>query len=428
VRTFATMIHDEWMPPGSEGEGEDLPEHGSMFDRWDEEPLVGGLPPSGEVAEALKVVEIASDSGEEAQPSGSAHAFASAHGKPCDGHAEPPARGRGGQGGRTGRGRPRGAHRGARFGGSRAAACPRRFTPLKNKAPKRKRTLKRHLSDDPKPDEPEATTMVCVWGGSLKHPAVVGTTGTWLSLNEHKYWIRRACCGNGQTYWKENFQSAISALRREATALIRKALNPSADLREKLQLSDDEFEAPQPARRQAKQTNGQVEVTLMGFPVKMKTNTRPLFIAVTQESVNAVIAFCRKHIKEGPVQLKKDTAAGSQQAACPQEAACPRKSFAMPVDACPSIIGKVTWQASRTAWSVHGKSEHGEKFSKRCKVTVPTEKKGFLTSGGGLSPGEESVTAKDAFHVARRKAYIEAIKMWNAEDYSTRERIVEPDH
>ena len=66
---------------------------------------------------------------------------------------------------------------------------------------------------------------------------------------------------------------------------------------------------------------------------------------------------------------------------------------------------------------------------KRCKVTVPTEKKGFLTSGGGgdLSPAEKGVTAKDAFHVARRKAYIEAIKMWNEEDHSTRERIVEPD-
>ena len=158
----------------------------------------------------------------------------------------------------------------------------------------------------------------------------------------------------------------------------------------------------------------------MGAKVKMKASIRPVSIAVTEDSINAVIAFCKNHIKEGPLQLKKnesknkDSAAGS------------KKSFSMPVDTCPSIIGKVTWQASHTAWCVHGKNANGEKFAKRCKLNLLKPQKRFLASGG-LAPAQGEDDTKKSFHDARRTAYLEAIKMWNEEDCSSRERIVEPE-
>ena len=104
------------------------------------------------------------------------------------------------------------------------------------------------------------------------------------------------------------------------------------------------------------------------------------------------------------------------------------QSWSMPVDPCPSILGKVTWQASHTAWCIHGKNHDKEKFSKRLKVTTEAPKRGFFAaSSGGLTPGEKAEATKQAFQDARRKTYLAAIAMWNKEDFSTRERIVVPE-
>ena len=125
-----------------EGEDEVLsglpPGRGSMIDRWGEAPVVAGLPAAAGVANSEHVVGGLSTG---------------------DGLAEPPTHG---HRGRRGRGLGRGRGRGG-LG-----------APLNQKALQKRRMLKRRLSDLAKPEEPEAATMVCVWGGSLKHPAVVG--------------------------------------------------------------------------------------------------------------------------------------------------------------------------------------------------------------------------------------------------------------
>ena len=43
---------------------------------------------------------------------------------------------------------------------------------------------------------------------------------TWFILSEHFGWLRRACSTKGLTHYKELFQSAVSALRRELQASI----------------------------------------------------------------------------------------------------------------------------------------------------------------------------------------------------------------
>ena len=83
----------------------------------------------------------------------------------------------------------------------------------------RARKLKRRVSDT-RPEIAKAGNMVCVWGGDVKKPVVVQPIWeeagkAWMSPNEHWLWLRRACSEKGMTHYKEKFQSAVSALRRE---------------------------------------------------------------------------------------------------------------------------------------------------------------------------------------------------------------------
>ena len=177
----------------------------------------------------------------------------------------------------------------------------------------------------------------------MKSPAVVACPGSWMNINEHKWWLRRAVCPKGQTHWKEGFQSAVSALRREVQKLIRQELDPAAALRSTLNLSEDEGDATpkKPSRGMHKAAAAHVEIKLMGYTMKMKTSLRPLYVAVTKDSVNGIVSFCRDHITKGQWKLKRDMPKNVV-AACPQ-------SWSMPVDPCSCILGKVTWQASHRA-------------------------------------------------------------------------------
>ena len=219
---------DDWLPLASDDEVEESIDHGSMLSRWDEEPTasVGGLPH----AESTDRGSMLSRWDEEPVGSvgGLPHAAQAKEAAEIAEGTPKPSRGRGGRG----RGGPR-------TRGGRLSHLPGQA----KMAPKKRRTLKRRLSEQPKPSEPVATDrMICVWGGAQRHPAVVAIAGTWMNLNEHKLWMRRACCVKGQTHWKEGFQSAISALRRECQTLIHNACNPTADLRASLDLSDDELD------------------------------------------------------------------------------------------------------------------------------------------------------------------------------------------
>ena len=152
-----------------------------------------------------------------------------------------------------------------------------------------------------------------------------------------------------------------------------------------------------------------MNVMLGDVCIQIQSKMRPLSVEVTESSVNAIITFCRNHVRSNMAALKKD------QEACPET---PKKaSFVMPTDACPAIQGKVTWQPSHQAWCVHCKDSKGVTSSSRVRVVVQETSTNFLKRGG---------SAKDSFHTLRRQRYIDAIIKWNETDASTRPRIDVP--
>ena len=88
----------------------------------------------------------------------------------------------------------------------------------------------------------------------------------------------------------------------------------------------------------------------------------------------------------------------------------------MPADACPPVPGKVTWHPSVKAWAVHIKGRDGKTRQKRVGLQTTPERKNFVDHIQG-------VLCNTVWSTARRAAYEEAVRMWNAEDFSTRERI-----
>ena len=320
-------------------------------------------------------------------------------------------------------------------GGKLESALKKRAAATKPGPQKARRQLKRRTSDG-KPDEPAAKMMMCVWGGGMKHPSVVGPVwkeldSTWMSPNETWFWLRRACSVAGMTHYKHLFQSAISALRRELQDGMKQAMSaacPASELRATLGLEEDDLEIGDQGgavgvgqkAKCGKQPKAQVQPTTVDVmlgdtKVRIQTKARPLKMEVTEASVNAVIAWCRRHVMEGKLSLKKQTSTS---------AACPEGTWAMPADPCPAILGKVTWQPSHTSWCVHAKGDDGNRFTARLKLIDNKATQGLLQSGGMPQTKDD---AKAAFAKARREMYIEAIKKWNAEDKSTRPRIDLPD-
>ena len=321
-------------------------------------------------------------------------------------------------------------------GGKLRSALKKRAAVAKPGPHKARRQLKRRLSDG-KPDEPVAKMMICIWGGSMKRPSVVGPVwkeldSMWMSPNEAWYWLRRACTRqgdpkDGMTHYRHLFQSAISALRRELQDGMKQAMSaacPTSEVRAALGLEEDDLEigdqggavgVGQKAKR-GKQPKPQVrpttvDVMLGDTKVRIQTKVRPLKMEVTEASVNAVIEWCRQHIKAGKLSLKKQSST---------PAACPRGTWSMPADPCPPIQGKVTWQPSHSSWCIHARDENKQKFIARLKVEVTKRTQGFLQSGG-MPPTKDG--AKAAFAKARRETYLAAINQWNMEDKSSRPRI-----
>ena len=135
--------------------------------------------------------------------------------------------------------------------------------------------------------------------------------------------------------------------------------------------------------------------------LKVQNKVRPLLVQVTEESVKAIIDWCRDHVMQGKPTLKKhQTVAASPKPVQPQ--------FSMPLDECPTILGKVTWQFSHGAWCVHAKDAEG----KIVKTRVKASEGSYLKSG------------RDNYYSDRKKAYLQAIEIWNRTDKSSRERII----
>lgn len=421
------MIVDDWEPPDSDADAEvadatelEEPRVGGLL----QPPIVGGLPqpPIGGGLPQRPVVEY-----EPGEVQG---------GGVGEGRGVGQGRGRGmGRGRGVGKGRARGLRP---LLGSRLKTLKRGDASTLEEirigglppVPKR-RQLKRRISDT-RPDAACAATMICVWGGEVKTPVVVqpiwkelGTT--WMSPNEHCGWLRRACSSKGLTHYKELFQSAVSALRRELQAGMA-AVNPdpAGELRASLNLDSDESDGdkrggstaacPKAACPKSKKKAASkrtptgaktLDVILADATIKVQNKLRPFRVEVTEESVIAIMKWCRQHVLNGKATLKKH----QTKAACPKAAA---PSWSMPVDECPTILGKVTWQPSHVAWCVHGKDDNGKIVKTRVKVGGKKEQQGFFTS------------ARENYFVDRKNAYIAAIELWNEKDKSTRDRIEAP--
>ena len=100
--------------------------------------------------------------------------------------------------------------RGPRLSATKPVACAQNGKRVQAKAKAAcgpKRTLKRRPTDA-KPDQADARNMVCVWGGTVRHPVVVWPlfregNQFCFQVSEHSHWLRRACDQKGLTYYKD---------------------------------------------------------------------------------------------------------------------------------------------------------------------------------------------------------------------------------
>ncbi len=160
-----------------------------------------------------------------------------------------------------------------------------------------------------------------------------------------------------------------------------------------------------------------------GDTIKVRVKERPFLVEATASNVEALIRFCRRNMEEskakGQPQLKRKSGASAVEppespdsvvaaASCATPSAV--KVFAMPMDVCPAIIGKVTWQPSKNAWAVHCKGADKKSIQSRVKVDLPTN----------------AVDEKTEFEKARLRAYKKAVAHWNDVDQSKRDRIPMP--
>lgn len=281
-----------------------------------------------------------------------------------------------------------------------------------------RRTLKRRRSDG-KPPQVEVVSRLCLWGQPLKSPVVVhpvsqdATGRSWTAVHEHLAWLRRACTPDGSSRYDELFQSAVSALRRHLKEGVSKhmaSLAQSASSAEQCKARaslglDDDDPGSEPetqaqrwgrAGRPPLSSAAELEVDVGGTRVCVKRTTRPLTVEVTMSSVKALIKYCRDHVSAGKATLRKHTASEKAEPA-----------YSQPVSECPPIMHKVTWHPSVSAWCVHWKDAGGAAQVTRVRVS-----KAALPLGSARE--------------ARFVAYVKAIRMWNEEDKSTRERIEVP--
>jgi len=155
--------------------------------------------------------------------------------------------------------------------------------------------------------------------------------------------------------------------------------------------------------------------------IKLHVTERPFLVEATAANVEALVIHCRQSVAASaargePPRLKKRLSGASSKETLPGEteaatdALAPR-TFSLPTNLTPALLGKVTWHPSRGGWAVHYKPEQGNIVIKR--ITVKT-------------PGADVTDKKGALELAKIEAYRAAIHFWNTADKSKRERIPEP--
>ena len=317
------------------------------------------------------------------------------------------------------------------------------------RVPPRLRAPGRALKRKPSLGAPAAVQCaprLCVWGGSVKQPAVVQPTVqrgalTFFPIHERLFWLRRACGDRGTTHWTSRFQHAVSALRRvlkdgvsahaATTASARKHV-AWQDAKDALGLRADEAggqgaappKRPRPAARLPPETEA-VRVLVGEVSLQVRAHERPWEVEATAEAVMAVVDFCRARVEDVPIVLRRDAkhgeegeGAGSSASASAAPAvasaqASPR-GYALEAASCPAVLGKITWHPSVKAWAAHYKDKAGAYKQKRFGVRMPRASLG----SGAATEGDA-----DKWAQARRQAYDEAIRFWNEQDSSKRDRI-----
>lgn len=306
------------------------------------------------------------------------------------------------------------------------------------KPAKKARTLAR-LASNPTPTSVVCKAMLCLHGRPLKQPLAVHPVKrdlagrSWVLVNEHQVWLRRACALQGSSHYEHAFQSAVSALRKELVSRLAESrvAGQSAEEQKKLRTqlamveSDDDEGVSGQGRRSTprvakKDTRASVEIELHGTRLQMLNCPRPVVVDASPASIMAVIAFCQEHCRAGEILLRRDKKqqATNQGAGVTKTAGPPQQEYAsqgatetqdagprfqMSAADCAPLPGKVTWHPSVGAWAVHYRTEAGKTLVSR----IPVKQQ---DSGG-------------SFADARRSAYLVACRLWDEKDVSKRERI-----
>ena len=295
-----------------------------------------------------------------------------------------------------------------------------------------RRVLKRQASVG-KPDDLKCEDRLCLWGGALKQPTVIhpvvrrGGTG-FFPIVESLYWLRRACGGKqGQTHYTPRFQAALSSLRRTLGDGIRDKVDvvgaATDKLREALGLGDDDEEQsdqkPKRTLRRSEKAKcpDEVSVPLGDVVVKVRVRERPYEVEATSEAVMAVIAFCRKACGEG---ASADGASADKGKRGPPVKGEKEATFSFARRDCPPILHIITWHPSVSAWCVHYVDALKHKGVRRVPVKLP-KKGNFLLDASADDDGSRA-----GWDSSRRKAYFEAVRLWNELDRSSRPRLDVP--
>ena len=243
-------------------------------------------------------------------------------------------------------------------------------------------------------------------------------------MHERLYWLRRACGEKGQTHWTGRFQKAVSALRRRLRAGILAKVDAvgsaAENIREALGLeSEEENSAISSGKKGVGRRKAVGKAALPGLAavavplgevtVKVRLRERPFEIEATAEAVDAVIKFCKSCLEDGV--LRRETLRRDDKKP---------DAFAFAASDCPAVTGCVTWHPSVGAWCVHYKGGLGQRQIKRVSVRGAAAPRSFAEAASG----EEG--SKGAWASARKRAYCEAIRLWNDLDKSSRPRLEVP--
>jgi len=265
------------------------------------------------------------------------------------------------------------------------------------------------------PAAPIVDFAMCVRGGQIGRPHVVWPLWSaggkkWIQVTEHLSWLRKATSPSGSTVYSDRFAAAIAAMRDELKSAVTRrrsgADSDQAKLRASMGLADDE--GCKPKTKSKKKVPIAFEDLVVAVPlgkqvVNVRNELRPLLIEASVEGASAMLEFVAAHLALEDVTSRKRSRAE----------VAGKESFTMKHDQCVRIDGKIGWHPSASpsgAWSVTYKDK--QKTARRHLVKVSD----YMAASGQSPSSQGASTLADA----RRRAWTEAVRFWDAEDCRTR--------